>query len=71
MIDRGFKDSCVGPDDVVFFVDGDAVAPPQGLLAFQVPRVSDVEFAQVNGDYAKGGGGDKEVRIERVKNFQA
>ena len=58
MVDGGLKHPRVGPYDVVFFVNRDAVAPPQGLLAFQVPRVSDVEFAQVNGDYAKGGGGD-------------
>ena len=52
-------------------VDDDAVASPQRLLAFQVPSVPNVEFAQVNGDDTEGRGGNKKVRIERTENFQA
>ena len=35
VIDRCFKNARIRPNDVVIVVDDDAVAPPQGLLAFK------------------------------------
>ena len=71
MIHRRLKNARICPDHVFVVVDDDAVTPPQRLLAFQVPRIPNVEFAQVNGHDAKGSGGNEKVRIERTKNFQA